>query len=444
MTTAAAATVAIIGRPNVGKSTLFNRIVGGRAAIVDERPGSTRDRHFAKAEWRGRGFWLVDTGGLLPRSAEEMEAAIRVQVELAVGAADVVVFLVDVLDGPTAADQEVVEFLRGRGMPVLLVANKADDLAGTTLHLPFYELGIGDPVPVSAGTGKGIGDLLDMVVDALPPAAPPPDADAVAVAVIGRPNVGKSSLVNQLVGEERVVVSATPGTTRDAIDTPFVFQDRTLVFVDTAGLRRRGKIDEAVEFYAALRTERAIERADVCVLVVDAADGLHTQDLKVAAQAWDRGTGLVVAVNKWDLVAKETNTAEQGRQAAVERAPFLDAVPFVFLSALSGQRVAKVLEAVVEVADARRKRVQTAEVNEALREMVARRQPPQEGGAEVKLLYGAQVAVEPPTFAIVSSRPDTIPDSYRRFLVNGLRERFGFTGAPIRVRFTRRRRRSHP
>ena len=443
MTTAAAATVAIIGRPNVGKSTLFNRIVGGRAAIVDDRPGSTRDRHFAKAEWQGRGFWLVDTGGLLPRSAEEMDAAIRAQVELAVAAADVVVFLVDVHDGPTAADQEVVEFLRGRGTPVVLVANKADDLAGTTLHLPFYELGIGDPVPVSAGTGKGIGDLLDLVVGALPPAAAPPDADAVAVAVIGRPNVGKSSLVNRLVGEERVVVSATPGTTRDAIDTPFAFRDRTLVFVDTAGLRRRGKIDEAVEFYAALRTERAIERADVCVLVVDAADGLHTQDLKVAAQAWERGTGLVVAVNKWDLVAKETNTAEEGRKAAVERAPFLDAVPFVYVSALNGQRVAKVLEAVVEVADARRKRVQTAEVNEALREMVARRQPPQEGGAEVKLLYGAQVAIEPPTFAIVSSRPDTIPDSYRRFLVNGLRERFGFPGAPIRVRFTRRRRRSH-
>jgi GTP-binding protein len=443
VTTASVATVAIIGRPNVGKSTLFNRIVGGRAAIVDDRPGSTRDRHFAKAEWAGRGFWLVDTGGLLPRSDEEMEAAIRSQVELAAGAADVVVFLVDVHDGPTPGDQEVVEFLRGRGTPVVLVANKADDLAGTTSHLPFYELGMGDPVPVSAGTGKGIGDLLDLVVAALPPAEAPADASAIAVAVIGRPNVGKSSLVNRLVGAERVVVAATPGTTRDAIDTPFDFQGRSIIFVDTAGLRRRGKIDEAVEFYAALRTERAIERADVCVLVVDAADGLHTQDLKVAAQAWDRGTGLVIAVNKWDLVAKETNTAEQGRKAAVERAPFLDAVPFVFTSALRGQRVGKVLEAVLQVADARRKRVQTAEVNEALREMVAMRQPPQEGGAEVKLLYGAQIAIEPPTFAVVSSRPDTIPDSYRRFLANGLRERFGFTGSPIRVRFTRRRRKSH-
>jgi GTP-binding protein len=443
VTTASVATVAIVGRPNVGKSTLFNRIVGGRAAIVDDRPGSTRDRHFARAEWAGRGFWLVDTGGLLPRSHEEMDAAIRAQIELAVGAADVVVFLVDVHDGPTAGDQEVVEFLRGRGTPVLLVANKADDLAGTTSHLPFYELGMGDPIPISAGTGKGIGDLLDLIVAALPPAEGPADSSAIAVAVIGRPNVGKSSLVNRLVGEERVVVSATPGTTRDAIDTPFDFQGRPIIFVDTAGLRRRGKIDEAVEFYASLRTERAIERADVCVLVVDAADGLHTQDLKVAAQAWERGTGLVIAVNKWDLVAKETNTAEQGRQAAVERAPFLGAVPFVFTSALRGQRVGKVLEAVIAVADARRKRVQTAEVNEALREMVALRQPPQEGGAEVKLLYATQIAIEPPTFAVVSSRPDTIPDSYRRFLANGLRERFGFTGSPIRVRFTRRRRKSH-
>ena len=443
MTTASVATVAIVGRPNVGKSTLFNRIIGGRSAIVDDRPGSTRDRHFAKAEWAGRGFWLVDTGGLLPRSDEEMDAAIRSQIELAVGAADVVVLLVDVHDGPTAGDQEVVEFLRGRGTPVVLVANKADDLSGTTSHLPFYELGIGDPIPVSAGTGKGIGDLLDLVVAALPPSEAPADASAIAVAVIGRPNVGKSSLVNRLVGEERVVVSATPGTTRDAIDTPFDFQGRSIIFVDTAGLRRRGKIDEAVEFYAALRTERAIERADVCVLVVDAADGLHTQDLKVAAQAWERGTGLVIAVNKWDLIAKETNTAEEGRKAAVERAPFLDAVPFVYTSALRGQRVGKVLEAVLAVADARRMRVRTAEVNEALREMVAMRQPPQEWGAEVKLLYGTQIAVEPPTFAIVSSRPDTIPDSYRRFLANGLRERFGFTGAPIRVRFTRRRRKSH-
>ncbi|HVM43122.1 MAG TPA: ribosome biogenesis GTPase Der [Gemmatimonadales bacterium] len=435
-----AATVALIGRPNVGKSTLFNRIAGGRKAIVDERPGSTRDRHFGKGEWNGRAFWLVDTGGLLPSSEEPMDAAIRTQVEMAVAAADVVLLLTEVDVGPAPADQEIAEYLRGKGKPVILVVNKADQLAKETRHLAFWELGLGDPVPVSAATGKGVGDLLDVVAAALPEAPEPETEDAVAVAVVGRPNVGKSSLVNRLLGEDRHIVAPEPGTTRDAIDSPLTYKSRTLTFIDTAGLRRRGKIDEAVEFYALLRTQRAIERADVCVIVVDAADGLHTQDLKVAAQAWDAGTGLVVAVNKWDLVEKDTKTAEAGRKKAVERAPFLADVPFIFVSALTGQRAAKVLDAVLEVAEARRGRVQTAEVNRAIKEMVAERQPPQAGGAEVKLLYGSQIGEAPPTFAIVSSRPDSIPDSYRRFVINGLRARFGFLGTPIRLRFTRRRR----
>jgi len=295
-------------------------------------------------------------------------------------------------------------------------------------------------VPVSAGTGKGVGDLLDLVVAALPEAAEPETAGDIAVAVVGRPNVGKSSLVNQLLGQERHIVAAEPGTTRDAIDSPLEYKGRVLTFIDTAGLRRRGKIDEAVEFYALLRTQRAIERADVCVIVVDAADGLHTQDLKVAAQAWEAGTGLVVAVNKWDLVEKDTKTAEAGRKTAVERAAFLADVPFQYVSALSGQRVAKVLDTVVEVADARVGRVQTAEVNRAIKEIVAERQPPQVGGAEVKLLYGSQIGEAPPTFAIVASRPDEITEAYRRFVINGLRARFGFLGTPIRVKFTRRRR----
>ena len=435
-----AATVALIGRPNVGKSTLFNRIVGGRAAIVDERPGSTRDRHFGKAEWNGRTFWLVDTGGLLPTSGVPMDAAIRAQVELAVAAADVVLLLTDVEVGPAPADQEIAEYLRGRGKPVLLVANKADALARETRHLALWELGLGEPIPVSAATGKGVGDLLDVVAAALPDAPPATAEPSVAVAVVGRPNVGKSSLVNRLLGEDRLIVSAEPGTTRDAIDTPLTYRGVALTFVDTAGLRRRGKIDDAVEFYALLRTQRAIERADVCVIVVDAADGLHTQDLKVAAQAWEAGTGLVVAVNKWDLVEKDTGTAEAGRRKAVERAPFLADVPFLFVSALTGQRAPKVLDTVLEVAEARRGRVQTAEVNRAIQEMVTERQPPQAGGAEVKLLYGSQIAEAPPTFAIVASRPDEIPDAYRRFVINGLRARFGFLGTPIRLRFTRRRR----
>jgi len=435
-----AATVAIIGRPNVGKSTLFHRVVGTREAIVDPRPGSTRDRHYGKAEWNGRAFWVVDTGGLLPHSSEPMDAAIRAQVQMAVDAADVVLFLVDVEAGPMPADQEIVEYVRKRGKPVVLAANKADDLAGEKRHLAFYELGLGDPLAMSAGTGKGVGDLLDAVTGALPPAPAPAGEDEIQVAVIGRPNVGKSSLVNRLLGEDRLIVAETPGTTRDAIDTPLRFKSRILNFIDTAGLRRRGRIDEAVEFYAALRTERAIERADVCVIVVDAAEGLHGMDIRIAGRAWDSGTALVIAINKWDLVEKDHATAEGGRKQALERAPFLAAVPFIYLSATTGLRAHRVLDAVVDVAEERRRRVQTAEVNRAIRELVAERQPPQAGGSEVKLLYGSQIGVAPPTFAVVASRPEEIPEHYRRFIVNGLRERFGFTGAPILVRFTGRRR----
>jgi GTP-binding protein len=369
-----------------------------------------------------------------------MDQAIRTQVSLAVDACDVVLFLVDVETGVVGGDQEIVEYVRRSGRPVILVANKADNLAREKRHLDFYELGLGDPIPVSAGTGKGIGDLLDLVVKALPEAPPPPNDDEIQVAVIGRPNVGKSSLVNKLLGEERLIVSEKPGTTRDAIDTPMKFQGRILNFVDTAGLRKRGKMDEAVEFYASLRTERAIERADVCVIVVDAASGLHAMDIRIAGDAWERGTGLIVAVNKWDLVEKDHKTAEEGYKDTIERAPFLEDVPFIYLSAKTGLRATKVLDSVVEAADSRKLRIQTAEVNRAIKELVQRLQPPQASGSEVKLLYGSQVGTSPPTFAIVSSRPDKIPESYRRFIVNGLRERFGFKGSPIRLRFTGRRR----
>jgi len=440
MSATRAATVVIIGRPNVGKSTLFNRIVGGRAAIVDDRPGSTRDRHFGKTEWNSRGFWLVDTGGLVPASHEAMDAAIRGQVQLAVDAADVLLFMVDAESGPIGGDQEIVEFLRRAGKPLLLVVNKADNLAKDKRYLDFFELGVGEPIPVSAGTGKGVGDLLDALVAALPEAPPPPEQDEIQVSVIGRPNVGKSSLVNRLLGEDRMVVSPVPGTTRDAIDTPMHYNDRIINFVDTAGLRKRGKIDDAVEFYALLRTQRAIERADVCVLVIDGAHGLHTMDIRIAGDAWERGTGLIIAVNKWDLVEKDHKTAVEGQKEAIKRAPFLEDVPFVYISAKTGQRASKVLDMVVEAAEARHLRIQTAKVNDALRDLVNTLQPPQASGAEVKLLYGSQVGTAPPTFAIVSSRPDKIPESYRRYLINGFREQFGFKGSPIRIRFTARKR----
>src|SRR5690348_4811966 len=392
-----APTVAIIGRPNVGKSTLFNRLIGRREAIVDDRPGVTRDRHFAAAEWNGRRFWLVDTGGLIPRAAGPLDRAIRRQVETAVAESDVVLFVVDVDGGVHPADLEIAQYLRKARRPLIVVANKADGLPDETRHLAFYELGLGDPFPVSAAVGKSSGDLLDRVVGLLPAAPESAGESPIHVAVVGRPNVGKSSLVNRLLGKERLVVAAEPGTTRDAIDTPFRYEGHALVFIDTAGLRKRSKVDDDIEFYSTLRTTRAIERAEVCVLVVDAQDGVHVQDLKIANEAWEHGAALIVAVNKWDLIEeKETNTAVRGQRELEERAPFLQFVPFLYLSSKTGQRVPKLLELILEVAEQRAKRVPTAEVNRVLEALVDRQQPPQPVGESVRLLYASQIGTAPP------------------------------------------------
>jgi len=433
-------TVAIIGRPNVGKSTLFNRLVGGRDAIVDARPGVTRDRHFGAAEWNGRRFWLVDTGGMVPGAHDQLNRAIRTQVETAVAASDVVLFLVDVEAGVHPADLEIAQYLRMARRPVILVANKADQLPQDTRHLTFYELGLGDPFPVSAAVGKSSGDLLDRVVELLPAAPERGESAEIHVAVVGRPNVGKSSLVNRLLGEERLVVADEPGTTRDAIDTPLDYEGQTLVFIDTAGLRKRSKVEDDIEFYSTLRTARAMERADVCVLVVDAVDGMHVQDLKIANDAWERGAAIIVAVNKWDLIEeKETNTAVRGERELKDRAPFLEYIPFLYLSAKTGQRVPKLLALIVDVAQERDKRVPTAEVNRVLERLVDRQQPPQPVGESVRLLYASQIGTAPPRFAIVSNRPDAIPESYTRYLVNGFREAWRFTGSPLNLKFRRRR-----
>ena len=439
-----APTVAIIGRPNVGKSTLFNRLIGGREAIVDARPGVTRDRHFGATEWNGRRFWLVDTGGMVPDAPDALNRAIRTQVEAAVAECDVVLFLVDVEAGVQPADLEIARYLRKARRPVILVANKADQLPNDTRHLAFYELGLGDPFPVSAAVGKSSGDLLDRVVEALstPDLRPDPGSEPgeVQVAVVGRPNVGKSSLVNRLLGEERLVVADEPGTTRDAIDTPLSYQGHTLVFIDTAGLRKRSKVEDDIEFYSTLRTARAIERADVCVLVVDAKDGMHTQDLKIANDAWERGAAIIVAVNKWDLIEeKETNTAARGERELKDRAPFLEFIPFLYLSAKTGQRVPKLLALIVEVATERDKRVPTSEVNRVLEALVDRQQPPQPVGESVRLLYASQIGTAPPRFAIVSNRPEAIPEAYTRYLVNGFREAWRFTGSPLNLKLRRRR-----
>src|SRR5919112_1914521 len=432
-------TVAIIGRPNVGKSTLFNRLLGGRPAIVSERPGTTRDRHFGDAEWQGRHFWVVDTGGLVPESQDSMDRAIRQQVEFALSESDVVVFVVDGREGLNPVDRAIAERLRKAQRPVLLAVNKLDDLERSTAQYDFYQLGFGDPVGVSAAVGKGSGDLLDAVVERLPPYDPGEAEEAINVAVVGRPNVGKSSLVNRLLGEERHVVAPEAGTTRDAIDSLLRYRGKSLKFIDTAGLRRRAKVEDDLEFYSTLRTERAIERAQVCVLVVDATLGMHNQDLRIATEAWDRGCGLIVLVNKWDLVEeKGANTARQGQDALIAKAPFLRYVPFLYVSAVTGQRVRKVLDLIVEVAEGREMRVPTAEVNKVLASLVERNAPPQKPGEEVKLLYASQIATAPPTLAIVSNRPEEVPESYQRYLAHGFREAWPFTGSPLRLKFTRR------
>lgn len=432
-------TVAIVGRPNTGKSTLFNRLIGGRDAIVSDKAGTTRDRHFGDATWNGRDFWLVDTGGLVPDSQETMDKAIRAQVERAVAEADLVVLLVDGRDGLNPIDADIAKRLRQSGREVLLAVNKLDELREQDARHAFHELGLGEPWPVSATSGKGTGDLLDEMVKRLPDAANDDEQDAIQVAVVGRPNAGKSSLVNRLLGEERHVVTPIAGTTRDAIDSAFTYHGRRLVFVDTAGLRRKAKVAEDLEFYSAIRTERAVERADVCVLVVDAERGMHNQDLRIATAAWEHGAGLIVVVNKWDLIPdKDANTAKRGQELLVAKAPFLEYVPFIYGSAITGQRVRKVLDLILEVADARDRRVTTSQVNDVLQALLERNAPPQKEGEAVKLLYASQIRTRPPTFAIITNRPEAVPESYQRYLVRGFREAWGFSGAPLRLKFNRR------
>ena len=363
--------VALVGRPNVGKSALFNRIIGNDSAIVSDEAGTTRDRHFAEATWNGRPFWLVDTGGLREDSQSPMDVEIRKQVETAIEEADLMLLVLDAQAGLHPSDAKIVSQLRSSGKPWLVVANKVDDPRSTDFY-ELYNLGAGDPIPVSAANGKNSGDLLDEVVRRLPETDDDADNTALRVAVIGRPNVGKSSLINKLLGSDRHVVSSVAGTTRDAIDSPFQYQGRDLVFVDTAGLRRQAKVEDGVEFYSALRTRRAIERADICLLVIDAVDGLHNQDLKVATLAWDAGRGLIVIVNKWDLKEKDDKTAPHFQKECGEKAPFLKFVPFLFTSALTGQRVVRTLDLILEVAAERIKRIGTSEVNEVLGELQAR------------------------------------------------------------------------
>jgi len=427
--------VAVIGRPNVGKSTLFNRIFGARLAIVDDQPGVTRDRNFAEAEWTGRKFHIVDTGGIVEGSDDNMDRQIRNQAHTAVAEADVVLFLVDGQVGIHPLDERLADVLRATGKPVLVVVNKMDRLPDETAHHEFWALGLGEPHPVSANSGKGSGDILDRVVEMLPPVGAGEDeVEQIKVAVIGKPNVGKSSLINRLFGEERAVVSNIPGTTRDPVDSLLRFDGHTLAFVDTAGLRRHARITDSVEFYSALRTDRVVQDADVCVLVTDAEEGVRAQDLKIAEKAWAAGCALAILVNKWDLIEKETQTAIEFEREFKSRAPSLKDVPVLFVSALTGLRVHKLLNLVVDLWERRALRVPTNELNEALEAVVRKQPPPQHRGRHVKLKYVTQLGMRPPTFLVFSNYPKAVPDHYIRYMTHQFNDRWKFHGVPIRVR----------
>ncbi|WP_396213573.1 ribosome biogenesis GTPase Der [Gemmatimonas sp.] len=424
--------VAIVGRPNVGKSHLFNRIIGEATAIVSDEAGTTRDRHFGRAEWAGHDFWLVDTGGLVEDSYLPMDVAIRRQVMEAIEEADLMLFVCDARVGVHPSDARIMDLLRNSQKPWMLVANKVDNPESADFY-EFYRLGVTEVYPVSASNGKGSGDLLDAVVAAIPETEET-HSEAVRIAVIGRPNVGKSSFVNRLLGEDRLVVHDESGTTRDAIDAPMRYHDKELVFVDTAGLRRQSKIDDGVEFYSALRTRRAIDSSDVCILMIDATEGLQNQDLKIATMAWESGRGLIMVINKWDLFEDKTDkSAEKFRKEAAEKVPYFKFVPFLFTSAITGQRVTKALDLVLQVQEQRTRRISTSQVNDALEQLIARLQPPQAAGREVKLNYATQVEVSPPTIAVFGNNPEAIPEHYIRYLHNGFREIWGFTGSPLRI-----------
>ncbi len=438
------ALVAIVGRPNVGKSTLFNRLTEERRAIVDDQPGVTRDRLFGEVEWTGRTFDLVDTGGLVPRSAERFDAAIREQVMLTIEEADVILFVVDTETGISDLDGEVAARLRRAEQPVIVVANKSDNEARKLDASEFWSLGFEQMFALSAINGTGTGDFLDAVVAALPDEPEDDeDDDAPRIAFLGRPNVGKSSLANKLLGRTRSIVTEVAGTTRDSVDARLTIGEgdaaREVVLVDTAGLRKKARITENVEFYSTLRTERALQACDVAVVLIDGERGLESQDARVLREADALKKGLVIVVNKWDLVAdKETNTARDIEREMRERLGLLDFVPVVFASALTGQRADKVLEVALQVFDERRKRVPTARLNEVVEAAVRRQSPPSWRGSYVKIKYASQVREEPPVFAFFANHPEGIKESYRRYLENRLREAFGFEGVPLTLSFKRK------
>lgn len=429
------AVVAIVGRPNVGKSTLFNRLVGERVAIVEDLPGTTRDRIYATAEWRGREFALVDTGGLDDPRAGPMEAAVRAQAENAIDEADVVLFVVDAKAGILPVEHDVADRLRRTSKPVLIVANKSDSWRGEAQAAEFYALGLGEVHTVSAMQGTGTGDLLDAVVAVLPDERPAEEAHDARVAIIGRPNVGKSSFLNALVGTERAVVGELPGTTRDTVDTAFERDGKRILLVDTAGIRRRGSIAHGIEQYALLRTVRAIERADVAVLLVDATEGIVDQDVHNAGYAIEAGVGLVLAINKWDAVERGMETTERVRADVAREFHFAPWMTSHFTSAKTGRNVEDVIDDAVKIVESRSRHVPTADLHRLLVDAIGSHPPPTVRGKEVRFHHATQADAPLPTFVFFVDRPDLVHFSYQRYLENKLRERFPFPGTPIKLQF---------
>jgi len=426
---------AIVGRPNVGKSTLFNRLTGTRQAIVDDEAGVTRDRVYGEAEWNGRTVPLVDTGGYVPRSDDPFERAIREQAETALEDADVILFVVDVTVGITDVDQEIAQVLRTAEAPVLVLANKADNQEREWAASEFYQLGLGEVHPVSGTTKRGVDAMMDALVEALPDAAEEDVPDRTRISMIGKPNAGKSSLVNATLGFDRAIVTETPGTTRDAVHSVVRYGEEELLLVDTAGMRKKSKT-EGVEFYASVRSERAIEEGDVCVLVLDATEELHKQDLTVLRRADEHKKGMVIAVNKWDLVPKDDGTMDQYTKYLRQYLGTLDHVPLVYVSAVTGQRVYDLLDTALEVAEKREQRVQTSTLNDVVQAALEKKHPPSTGsGAFVKIKYATQVRTAPPVFVFFANHPEGVRESYRRYLEGELREAFGYEGVPLTLVF---------
>lgn len=425
---------AVVGRPNVGKSTLFNKIIGKRMSIVDDSPGVTRDRIYGKAEWRGREFMLVDTGGIEPESKDVILSQMREQAQLAIDSADVIIFVTDIKTGVTASDESVAQMLQKSGKPVVLCVNKCDGVGEVPPEIyEFYNLGLGDPIAVSSVHGHGTGDLLDAVIENLPETEEDDyDEDYIKVAVIGKPNAGKSSLVNKLAGTDRMIVSDIAGTTRDAVDTIIERDGSKYVLIDTAGIRRKSKVNDSVEHYSVLRAYMAVDRADVCVMMIDAEEGFTEQDSKIAGYAHEQGKATVIAVNKWDLIEKDGKTMQEFTKKLQVDFSFMSYAPFVFISAKTGQRLDKLFQLINYTAEQNARRISTGKLNELLSYAVARVQPPTDKGRRLKLFYMTQPSVKPPTFVCFCNRKDLFHFSYQRYIENQIREAFGLDGTPIR------------